>query len=185
MCKAIKNPATCGNMKQGGKVNSGRPYGSEIFQTGRAPVLLYQKGKGNTMIYQEELNAIREAVDNLEGLQAEEQDTMEEMGINQAFDTIETLTGIVAKVKAAGMEKPDLQDAKRGLVYDLEAIAHKIIVKAGRYWRTDIDDFSATSDFTDEIIGSAFDLISSIADAKAALIATMQAAGTDQEGGKA
>lgn len=137
------------------------------------------------MIYQEELNAIREAVDNLEGLQAEEPDTMEEIAGNQAFDIIENLTAIVKKVKAAGMEKPDLQDAKRGLVYDLEAIAHKIIVKAGRYWRTDIDDFSATSDFTAEIIGSAFDLISSIADARAALIATMQAAGTDQEGGKA
>ena len=131
------------------------------------------------MIYQEELNAIRGALNKIEGLQTADPDAREETATEQSYEAVENIAGILAKVKVEGItEQPDLQDTKRGLVYDLEAIAHKILVEAGRYWRNDENVFMDTSDFTDEMIGCACNLIESIADANAALLAKV---GTDQE----
>lgn len=134
------------------------------------------------MIYQEELNAIRGALNKIEGLQTADPDAREETATEQSYEAVEDIAGILAKVKVEGItEQPDLQDTKRGLVYDLEAIAHKILVETGRYWRNDENVFMDTSDFSDEMIGCACNLLDSISDANAALLATMREA--DQESG--
>lgn len=134
------------------------------------------------MIYQAELDKIRIALNNLEGLQTEEQaadqEAREEKATEESYEAVENIANVLSKVKADGMEKPNMYDMKRGLVYDLEAIAHKMLVESGRYWRNDENIFTDTVDFVAEMIGTACSLIESISDANAALLAKV---GTDQD----
>lgn len=133
---------------------------------------------------QEELNKIREVVNKIEGLQAEDQEFREEAVTAQSYEAVESITGILSKVKAAGMKKkPDMHDTKSGLVYDLEALGHKLLVEAGAYWRSEVDDLKSTANFTADkarpIINRCID---SVSDAEAALLANMREADQEDQG---
>lgn len=124
-------------------------------------------------MYQEELRQIGDAISAIQCLSNEEnEETKADIVTDRCYRAICNFKKIIAIAKAEGMtEKPDMHDTKSGLVYDLEALGHKILVEAGAYWRSSADDLESTVVFTADKASSIINgLIDSISDAEAAFL---------------
>ena len=125
------------------------------------------------IMYQEELEKIYATLDTIRDL-SDEKDEDAKAGalLNSSFKAVGSLIKIISIAKAAGMaEAPDMHNTKSGFVYDLEALGHKILVKAGAFWRSTDRDLDAVINFlSNDAATITNDLIDSITDTKAATL---------------